>query len=497
MATSKNFELGSFANNIDHDPTNGDTTITNNVILAGELRGPPTLVLDPAGIGDNTGTVQIKGNLQVDGTQTIINSTTLDIDDLNITLAKGAVNALAANGAGITIDGANATFTYDNTNDRWTMNKPLSATIVGMSIDQLTDVDTTTNAPASGQTIIWNGTNFIPGDSFSQADFNTAFASKTTTDLTEGTNLYYTNARVDTHLGSGNVLDIVVRDISARDVDITGNLNVAGTTTTVNQTTLSVADSKIFLAVGNPSDSLDIGTIYNYNDGSNRTAGIFRDASDGKFNFYTNYTPAIGSTLDKTHASYTGGTIVAYEFEGRVDWDNIYDKDDVIFNSIQVGDITVTGTQTVNNTTTVSTENPLILLNNSPSLNVDTGLIGKYKESGVVRASGVFRDASDGKFKFFTNSTQAFTDSSTIDPSATGFTLATVEASEFIGNLAWTYITGKPTIPSTLGDLSNVDTNTTPPTNGQTIVYDSTNAEWVPGAASGGGGNGLFALLSL
>jgi len=496
MATSKNFELGSFANNIDHDPTNGDTTIANNVILAGELRGPSTLILDPAGIGDNTGTVQIKGNLQVDGTQTTINSTTLDIDDINITLAKGAANALAANGAGITIDGANATFTYDNANDRWTMNKPLSANIVGMSIDQLTDVDTTTTAPTNGQTIIWNGTNFVPGASFSQADFNTAFASKTTTNLVEGTNLYYTNAKVDTHLASGNVQDIVVRDISARNIETSGNFTVNGTFTSVNQATLSVSDSKIFLAVGNVGDVLDVGTIYNYNDGANRTAGIFRDASDGKFNFYTNYTPAVGTTLDKTHASYTAGTIAAYEFEGRIDWDNIYDKDDVIFNSIEVGNLTVTGTQTINNAVTVSTENPLILLNNNPSLNVDTGLIGKYKESGVTRSSGVFRDASDGKFKFFTNSTQAFTDSSIINPSATGFTLAIVQASEFIGALAWTSITGKPNIPSTLGDLTNVDTNTNPPTNGQALVYSTANAEWAP-ASVGGGGGGLFALLSL
>jgi hypothetical protein len=348
-------------------------------------------------------------------------------------------------------------------------------------------------------TVAEGSTNLYYTEARTTQNFNNNFATKTTSDLTEGTNLYYTNARVDTHLGSGNVQDIVVRDISARDVDISGDLNVSGTTTTVNQATLSVADSKIFLAVGNNTDFIDIGTIYNYNDGLNRTAGIFRDASDGKFNFYTNYTPAVGATLDKTHSSYTGGTLKAYEFEGRIDWDNIYNKDDVIFNSIEVGDITVTGTQTINNTTTVSTESPLILLNNNPSVNVDTGLIGKYEVSGVDRASGVFRDASDGKFKFFTNSTQNFTDSSTIDTSATGYTLATVEASEFIGNLAWTNITGKPPVPSTLGDLSNVDTNTSPPTDGQTIVYDAANTQWVPGTASGGGGGGnsLFQLLNL
>ena len=203
MATSKNFELGSFANNVDHDPSSGDTEISNNITLTGELRGPSTFIIDPAAVGDATGLLQIKGNLQVDGTTTTINSTTLDVDDLNITVAKGAANAAAADGAGLTVDGANATFTYESANDRWTMNKPLFATIEGMSIDDLTDVDTTTSAPTSGQTIVWDGAKFVPGDSFSQSDFNTAFAAKNvgdlndvdTTGVTNGQTLVYDTAQ--------------------------------------------------------------------------------------------------------------------------------------------------------------------------------------------------------------------------------------------------------------------------------------------------------------
>lgn len=37
-----------------------------------------------------------------------------------------------------------------------------------------------------------------------------------------------------------------------------------------------------------------------------------------------------------------------------------------------------------------------------------------------------------------------------------------------------------------LNDLQNVDLVTTPPTNGQTLIYDSANTKWIPGAASGG-----------
>ena len=77
---------------------------------------------------DSNGDVVIDGSLTVNGTTTTINSTTLDVDDLNITVAKGAADAAAANGAGLTVDGASATFNYANTGDKWTMNKPLDVT---------------------------------------------------------------------------------------------------------------------------------------------------------------------------------------------------------------------------------------------------------------------------------------------------------------------------------------------------------------------------------
>ena len=75
--------------------------------------------------GDGGGTTTIghdlvvTGDLTVNGNTTTINSTTLTVDDLNIVVASGAANAAAANGAGITVDGANATLTYDSTNTSW------------------------------------------------------------------------------------------------------------------------------------------------------------------------------------------------------------------------------------------------------------------------------------------------------------------------------------------------------------------------------------------
>ena len=91
------------------------------------ITGPSELVLDPAAVGDVTGKVIIFGDLQVDGTTTEINSTTLTVDDKSIVLASNAADSAAANGAGIEVDGASATFQYAHTGTKWVANKDLQA----------------------------------------------------------------------------------------------------------------------------------------------------------------------------------------------------------------------------------------------------------------------------------------------------------------------------------------------------------------------------------
>ena len=78
-----------------------------------------------AGTLTTSGAVTIGGDLTVSGTTTTVNSTTLDVADLNITIADGAADSAAADGAGLTVDGASATFTYSHSGTKWNMNKDL------------------------------------------------------------------------------------------------------------------------------------------------------------------------------------------------------------------------------------------------------------------------------------------------------------------------------------------------------------------------------------
>lgn len=70
-----------------------------------------------------TGDTTITGNLTVQGDTTTLNVGELVVEDKNIVIASGAIDAAAANGAGITIEGANATLTYESSTDWFTFNK--------------------------------------------------------------------------------------------------------------------------------------------------------------------------------------------------------------------------------------------------------------------------------------------------------------------------------------------------------------------------------------
>ena len=77
-----------------------------------------------AGLTINGNSV-ITGNLDVQGTVTYLNTTDLIIKDKLIAVASGSATSADADGGGLFISGANASFTWDNGNSRMSINKPL------------------------------------------------------------------------------------------------------------------------------------------------------------------------------------------------------------------------------------------------------------------------------------------------------------------------------------------------------------------------------------
>ena len=118
-----------------------------------------------------------------------------------------------------------------------TLHGNLTGTVSSLSnhsIDALSDVDITTSAPTTGQTVIWDGAKFVPGESFSQSDFNTAFAAKNidglnnvyTTGIINGQTLVYNTGAsrfepgyADTGVYDGDLTGSVFADNSTLLVD--------------------------------------------------------------------------------------------------------------------------------------------------------------------------------------------------------------------------------------------------------------------------------------
>ena len=90
-------------------------SVSNGAASTATLSGPGTLIIDPAPVGDNGGVLRIKGDLYVDGTQTIVNSSTVEIADKVIGIATTSVSDLLLDGAGIGIgsEGNRKTFLYE------------------------------------------------------------------------------------------------------------------------------------------------------------------------------------------------------------------------------------------------------------------------------------------------------------------------------------------------------------------------------------------------
>ncbi len=170
------------------------------ITTTGAIRGPASLTIDPAAVGDNTGTVVIAGNLQVDGTTTTINSTELAVTDLNITVASGAGNASAANNAGLTIAGAGATMLYQSSGDEFRFNKPLYST---------SSYKTGTTSTFVGQLTNSSGKLRLQSD-----------------------------ADRDIQIGDTNNADIISVDTSAQSTTFSGDVNIAdGIFTTIHDIT--------------------------------------------------------------------------------------------------------------------------------------------------------------------------------------------------------------------------------------------------------------------
>ena len=312
--------------NVDNITLNGNSITSTN--LNGDIEVTPNgsgdLILD----GQNW--PQADGStgqfLKTDGSGQLAWATVVS----DFTLSDGSTTDTFATGETLTFTGGtNITTTVSNN----------EITFTGLSDSEIRGL-----VSASGDLSYNSGTGVFSVTTYKSADFDTDFAAKDTGDLTEGTNLYYTDARarasisvtdaggdgslaynsstgvitytgpsaaeVQAHITAGTGVSIAsgvvsigqevetTSDVNFATLETTGNvivggdLTVNGTVTSVNSTTVELGDNILLLNSGetgsptaNAGLEIERGTVANVVFRWNETTDKWEVTQDGT-NFY-------------------------------------------------------------------------------------------------------------------------------------------------------------------------------------------------------------------
>ena len=212
----------------------------NRIVIAGtsgEIEDDANFTFN--GTELNIGTVKsctLRDDIQ--GTQTQLNTATLNVEDINILIASGALDASAANGAGITIDGADATILYSSANNSFQLNKQLQVegNISGSSFGGTTLLSSSNENFADYSQSVDSRLDSIEGPVSTSLDlrlieiFSTGSDHETRVDLIEGTmsssfdvRILESYASASDHETRLDAQELHSSSFTSNDLDMNGN----------------------------------------------------------------------------------------------------------------------------------------------------------------------------------------------------------------------------------------------------------------------------------
>ena len=416
--------LGSIDNHIDVDvstnaPTNGQVLSWNgtNWIPANDQNTTYT-----AGTG-----------LALNGTTFSLNSGIDNLTDVDV-----STNA-PANGQVLSWDGSNWIPANDqNTTYTAGTGLALSGTTFSLNsgIDNLTDVDVSTNAPANGQVLSWDGTNWIPA--------TVSTGAQSIDDLTDGI-----NSTLNSSLFLG----------TNAGISSTGGANVGvGTETLKNNTS------------GARNNAFGYRSLYNNTTGSYNTGYGMHTLL---YNTTGNNNTAIGYQAGFNSLG-NGNLFLGYQAGYNETGSNkLYIANSNTSTPLIGGDFSAAQVD-INGTIKITGGNP----GNGKILTSDANGLASW-QNAPVSADGSIDTHSDVDV-----STNAPSNGQVLSWDGTNWVPANDQNTTYTAGTGLALTGNVFSLDSGIDNLTDVDVSTNAPTNGQVLSWNGTN--WVPANASGG-----------
>ena len=370
-----------------------------------------TLFVDATNSRVGVGTTTPDATFKVNGTANIVGAVALSntLTVTGLTTLNGDLNTTTANATtGINV-GANVNVSTTKINvGNSSVNTAITATAINTqgTLDVL-KATTLSNTIAVTGNATFSNTIAVTG----QATFTANIVADTSTFFVDTTNhrVGIITTTPDASLsvaGTANVsgnTTIGGRLVQVANASFSNTIVVTGNATFSNTIAVTGAAQFLNTITGSANVNIDSGVLFV--DTINNRVGI-NDA-----------TPAVALAI-------TGSSTISANLTAN----NLLINADATIN----GNLSVNGTLTTIDTVNLVVEDPLFKLAknnnvaNSAGDTVDTGFYGVYANTIADMYTGMFRDASDGKYKLFTN--LATEPTTTVDTAAASFQYATLNA---------------------------------------------------------------------
>lgn len=415
----------------------GDPANSANVISIGGARFPGTLTANQALVANSTSgidkvivanlvptSIWANGAAGISGQVLASNSSGGVYWNTPLPSVVGSDTQVQFNDGGAL--GADSGLTFNKTSDTLSTNNVFATSVVNAATLSVgTSVVANSTRLVLGATVGLeaNGSIGVAGQVL-HSNGTTAYWSNTTADITEvvagdGLTGGGTTGSVTVNVGSGNGISVSADAIRVQQangiaVDAGGVRVDGGSTLTVNSSGAHV-NTNLSITSITTSGGASINGNAKLGDTSSDVISL-----NGVVN--TDIMPSANVTYN------IGNNTVRWN---EIHASNVHSVTGYFDGSVEIsGDLIVTGNVTTVNVNSVVVSDPMIYLagNNYSSDLVDIGLAANYYDGVAQRHTGFFRDATDGVWKLFANSTQELSGNNVVNTSASGYTTATLEA---------------------------------------------------------------------